>query len=200
MVLMFVFSMIDFFFYHPLTRAIATELQTWALILAGFTLGLGAINIFVIHGTRVIKRERGKWMPSGLLVTVLLVMFISGISDLNLANPVFEFMYEHVYLALYSATYAFTGFYIVAAVFRAYRVRTFEASILLISGVLVILKNAPIGEAIIGTSLVPITDWMLAVPNTGGSMGLAITGAIGVIILSLRTLLGLERGFLGGAE
>jgi hypothetical protein len=193
------FSMIDFFFYHPTTRSIATEFQTWAIIISSLALGIGVIKMIFLHGNYVIRRESDRIIPSSALLIALVLTLISGVIDLNLGNPVFKFMYTNVYQVLHGAVYGLTGFYITSAIYKAYRVRSYESLMLLVAGIIMLLKNAPIGEFVLGTSIVSLGDWLMAVPNTAGNLAILIGFAVGTILLSLRIILGLERGVTGGA-
>jgi ABC-type enterobactin transport system permease subunit len=78
-----------------------------------------------------------------------------------------------------------------------FKARSKEAALLLISAVLVMWGRAPI-SAVISEGFAAIADWMMAVPNTAGMRGIVIGIGIGVISIGIRTLLGIERGHLGG--
>lgn len=133
-----------------------------------------------------------------VLIVTMLATVASGLIDLD--HPLFKFFYGDVYVPLYAAAYALTGFYIISALYRSFKARNYESALLLVSASILLLKNAPIGEAILGKGIVTLGDWIMGVPNAAGNMAILIGFAIGVIILSLRTLLGMERGFLGGSK
>jgi ABC-type sulfate transport system permease subunit len=83
------------------------------------------------------------------------------------------------------------------AIYRAYKVRFELNSVLLtVSFFLVLVAGAPIGEAIWG-GFSPIRKWIIEVPAASAERGLIITMALGVIGLSLRTIFGIERTWLG---
>jgi hypothetical protein len=105
-----------------------------------------------------------------------------------------------VYQVLHGAVYGLTGFYITSAIYKSYRTRSYESVILLIAGVIMLLKNAPIGEVVFGKSIISLGDWLMAVPNTAGNLAILIGFAIGTTLLSLRIILGLERGVTGGVS
>jgi hypothetical protein len=96
-----------------------------------------------------------------------------------------------------STIYGLIAFYIISAAYRAFSARNAEAGLLIIFGILVMLKNAPVGEAI-WTGFPVIGTWIMSIVNTSAYRGIMMGIAIGGISLSLRTLLGQERAFLGG--
>jgi len=87
-----------------------------------------------------------------------------------------------------------------SAAYRAFRARTLEAAILLVSGTIVMLANAPVGGSIWG-GFTPLKDWIFDVPNMSTMRGITIGAALGALALGARTLMGKERGYLrGGGE
>ena len=155
--------------------------------------------MLINHGNNVIKNKGDRLIPSGVLLLSMLVMIISGLADLELKNPIFVFNYTYIYQVLHGAVYGLTGFYITSSIFKSYRARSNEAVILLIAGVILLLKNAPVGELILGKGIVTLGDWLMAVPNTAGNYATLIGFGIGTVLLSLRIILGLEKGAAGGA-
>jgi len=68
----------------------------------------------------------------------------------HLKNPdsAFYWMYNYFYLPLGSTMFALLAFFVASASYRAFRIRNFEATLLLISGVLLMLGRVPIGSLI----------------------------------------------------
>jgi hypothetical protein len=114
-------------------------------------------------------------------------------------NEKFMYIYKHIYEPLSSTMFSLLAFFIASAAFRAFRAKTFEAGLLLVSAFLVMLGRVPIGTAIWGR-LPEITDWIMAVPNTAGQRAIMIGAALGVVSASLKILVGIERTYLGGGD
>jgi hypothetical protein len=86
------------------------------------------------------------------------------------------------------------AFYLASASFRALRDRNLESLLLLVSAILLMLLSAPIGGLIPGVT--NVANWVQNVPNTAGMRGILLGTALGAIGLSIRTLLGYEKGYL----
>jgi len=92
--------------------------------------------------------------------------------------------------------FSLLAFFIASAAYRAFRLRTLEASVLLIVGTLMLLGRAPIGGAM-WSGFPDIATWLMDVPNVAGQRAIMLGVAIGAISLCLRQLLGVERGYMG---
>ncbi|MCE9577686.1 MAG: hypothetical protein K8W52_31335 [Deltaproteobacteria bacterium] len=109
---------------------------------------------------------------------------------------VYVWLYEHVFAPCNATMFALLAFFVVSAAFRAFRMRNVEATLLLVSAIIVMLGTAPIG-AWISDDLPEIKQWILDIPNNGGRRAIMMGAAIGAIATSLRIILGLERSHLG---
>ena len=90
--------------------------------------------------------------------------------------------------------------FITSAAVRAFKARNLEAAIVLVSGTLMVMGNAPLF-----TNSVPVLNdislWIRNIPNMATMRGVMIGAALGAIALAVRTLMGIERGYLrGGGE
>ncbi len=117
-------------------------------------------------------------------------------SHLMLAQELFTFIYNNIYVHMDMTIFSLLAFFIASAAYRAFRLRTLEASVLLIVGTLMLLGRAPVGGAI-WDGFPEIATWLMDVPNTAGQRAIFLSVAIGAISLCLRQLLGIERGYLG---
>jgi hypothetical protein len=180
----------------------AEDLGGWMIIVSAFAVGLASVNLIKVHG-RNISRQRKGWINSVMLLAAMVIFASVGIAarlgdnaDITKLN---QTMYDNVIAPLGAAMFAILAFYIASASYRAFRVRSTEATVLLIAAVLVMLGRVPIGE-VIWEGFPPIADWLLDVVNTAGQRAIMIGAAVGAFAQSLRVLLGIERGHLGGGE
>jgi len=183
-----------FFAVKPVADA-ATIVRNWAIIVSIFALGLGIFNAVRIHSGHIRRRTKNQWPFSVFLLVYFVLLTIIGLWSTQ--NVIYDWSFKYVYTSLSSTFYALTGFYIFSACYRAFRARSVEATILIVSGALIMLRNAPIGE-VIWKGFPIIGEWVLMQGQLGGMRTLALVGGVGLIFFGFRTLLGLEKGYYGG--
>ncbi|MEM0053154.1 MAG: hypothetical protein QXL89_03145 [Nitrososphaeria archaeon] len=175
---------------------LASNLSQAAALIAAYATILGILTLAIIHVNHIIKRTKGQWVYSIVVLALALLMIVVGfIGELG-THPYFIWLYQYPLIALDTTIYSLLAFYIVSAAFRAFKVRSVEALILVVAGIFVMLMNAPVGAAI-WSGFPTIGNWVMSVPNTSGFRGFIIGAAIGAIAIGLRVLLGKEKGVLG---
>lgn len=131
----------------------------------------------------------------------------------------FDWMYQHIYLPLASTMFALLAFYIASAAFRAFRAKNTEAIILLTTAFIVLLGRtyagiwltaeplAWLGQNLFGDAqalamlrLDVIVDNIMSIFNMAGNRAIMIGIALGIVALSLKVLLGVDRSYLGSEE
>ncbi|MBN2446720.1 MAG: hypothetical protein JXO22_08340 [Phycisphaerae bacterium] len=117
------------------------------------------------------------------------------------------FYLDNMLSPLAATVMSLLGFYITYAAYRAFRIRSVEASVMMISAAIVILGSDAIGGLISeqltwlfgGRRVVDLPLWAEldnGVANSGMQRGLWIGISIAFIAVNLRILLGLERGLI----
>ena len=170
---------VEFFFPVPtIVNTISGELRTWGAICAAFAMLLGSANIVKVYGNRIIKRA-DDWEYSVLLLAFLFATIGFGIIE-GQSGTYFRWLYNNVQVPPAATVYAVIGFYVVFAAYRAFRARTLEAAILLVTGFLSLMWGSSLGHVIwpgIGT----VVPWLVDVPNTAGFRGYKIAVAIATV-------------------
>lgn len=195
-----VLMLVEFFFWAD-PQPWAEAIRTWSVIVYNISLGLGAVRLLMLHGMNT-QRRRANWEYSAILLVMFAVMIVTGfygyiVTGLQTSNAIYNWLFVNVYTPLGATLYPITGFYIFSAAYRAFRARNIDAALMLIAGCFVILKNAPVGEAIwIGFNT--YGEWFQFVGQVPGMRTFAIVGALGLIAYGFRALLGKERGFYAG--
>jgi hypothetical protein len=198
------------------------RLNDWMVIVAGFALTLGVVNVIQTHGRKIMRQEKG-WMYSVVLLAGLFTMSAAGVLGLfqdagigknNDGSPTpFDWIFGNIFFPLQGTLFALLAFFMASAAYRAFRIRSFQATLLLAAAVIVMLGRIPVGEMIsphlpeawVGTPggeyLLPwLTNWIMKGPNSAGQSGIIIGAALGAAALSLRVILGLETSFLGAGK
>lgn len=195
------------------------RLDQWLIIVAGFALLLGIVNV-VQNSTRKIQRREAGWFFSAVLMTGLLVMgsfsiwgAVSG-QGIGFApdgsSTPFKWMEDRFFQPLQSTIFSLLAFFMASAAFRAFRARNTEATILLVAAGLVMAGRVPLLEllavpfpplqpaaAAASQGLGRLTEWIMDTPNGAAQSGIIIGAALGAASMAVRIILGIERGYLG---
>ncbi len=185
----------DFFLKMPQLQSGATFLVEVGVILSSFALGLGVANMTWVHARNVQKRTKGQWMHSIVLLFGIYVVFGAGLIG-GTGNPVFSFFFDNVIAVAGVAVYAVLSFHTINAAYRSFTARNVYAAVMMIVAIIVFLGMVPAGE-LLSPSLPVVQMWLQDYPNVGALRALQIGAAVAAIILTVKTLLGIERAYLG---
>lgn len=182
-----------------LDQASAIE-RDWMLLIINMAVFVGVISIGQVHGKKIMRKAEN-WEYSVVLMVAMIIMALTGLPlesiGLGLDNPVYNFLFIHVMTPLGSTMYSILAFFITSAAYRAFRARNIEAGLILVSGTIVVMSNAPLFTASL-PFLITWKNWIFDVPNTATMRGVMMGAALGAIALAVRTLMGIERGYLRG--
>lgn len=186
---------------NMLTFAVPT-VGNIANVLVGFTLGLGVFSLIRVHGANVAKMKSG-WENSLVLLLGMVVMTVAGIGFPD--STFYRSLFRDVLNSFDAAMFAVLAFFIISAAYRAFRIRSAEATLLMLSALVVMLGQIPIGQYL--TSGLPekgefvslfrldnISNWLLTVVNAPAQRAISFGLGIGALANSLRLWLSLERG------
>jgi membrane protease YdiL (CAAX protease family) len=190
------FLMVAFFFIpNHLAQVANTTLLTWATVVYAFALILGSLSLWRSHWRKVADR-RPNWPYSIVTLAALFTMTALGTTmGVRVGSPA-EHVFNAVNAPLVSTMFALLAFVIASAAFRAFRARSWEATLLLATAVLMMIGRVSIGE-LIWWRLPGITEWLLDVPNMAAKRAIAIGVGLGAVSTALKLILGIERGYLG---
>lgn len=188
-------------------------------VIGAFSIGVGLISLLSLHA-RLIARRRAGWGNSVVLIVAFLAMTVFGLLNeyaptLAVLGPrvtahdTFQFLFKGGLTNLGAAMFSVLGFYIASAAYRAFRVRSFEAGLLMAAALLVMLGSVGFGTAL--TSGIPlivnghenpwanfrieqIAQWLLMEVNSAANRGILFGLTVGGLATSLRLWLSLERG------
>lgn len=190
--------LVDFTWEDPALQTLSTDLNNWAVIIGAFALGLGAYSLIIRHG-RIISTWRPTWPYSVVLLLSMFIFAATGLITGSVTSSQYGWIYSTIIQPLSSTLYGMNAFFIASASYRAFKARSWEALLLLVAAIFLMLKNAPIGGVIhpilpaIGTA---IWDFV----GGTGMRAILIGIGIGTLALGLRVIIGQEKTPLGGAD
>ncbi len=194
------FPIIAFFVPHHKISSLNQDLDGWLVIVAGFALPLGVVNL-VMTNIEKIKRKQPGWPYSFVLLGGLCVMAYYGvIGGKDGFHPRFQYMFVNMVSPLQATMFSLLAFYVASAAYRAFRARNVEATILLAAAILVMLGRVPLGDFISGGRMTPLSEWIMDKPNAAAQRGIIIGAALGAASMQIRVILGIERTYLGKGQ
>jgi len=200
-------------------QGMSPRLDQYLIIVAGFALPLGVVNVIQLNTRKVGRGEKG-WFFSLVLLIGLFVMGSFGVYGAfsgtgigflpNGAPTPFQWMTDWLFQPLQSTIFSLLAFFMASAAFRAFRARNVEATILLVAGVLVMAGRVPLFDllaypfpplkpaaASLTQTMGHLTEWIMDGPNSAAQAGIIIGSALGAMAMAIRVILGIERSYLG---
>jgi len=184
-----------FFIPHHNAQTINAKLLEWATAVYAFALILGSISLWNTHARKIRLKSDG-WPYSIVTLVALVVVTALGVGQGVGEGTLVSRIYNMVNSPLASTMFALLAFFIASAAFRAFRARNVEATLLLVTAVLMMIGRVSIGE-FIWKGFPGFTEWLLDVPNLAAKRAIAIGVGLGAVSIALKIILGIERGYLG---
>lgn len=195
-------------------------------IIGALALGLGTFGLVRLHLRNAVQK-RAQWGYSIVLLVSFVVM--ATLSILNtlaekeivergpVLNRAFSILFDYTLVQLDAAMFSLIAFYIFSAAYRAFRIRSIEASILMFTAMLVMIGVVPLGAFISYTllglpeagapeganfltqlehsiGLPKIANWVLTQLNAPAQRAIEFGVGIGGLAMAIRLWLSLERG------
>jgi hypothetical protein len=190
---------LEYFIPHRQVLSIFETIRQWAIIVMAFAYVLGLANLVRVN-FHVIQKKQRDWPHKVVLVLGVFFMLIVGIIPYFggiKEGTIFDWVYYYAQYPLQATMFSLLAFFIASAAFRAFRIRTFQASLLAVTAVLVMIGRVPVGEKL-WPGFPDFIEWIMNVPQLAGKRAIMIGAALGAISTALKVLTGLERTYLGG--
>lgn len=201
---------LPFLIPHSIAQNFDNEFRNSVLrIIGAFTLVLGVGSI-IRHHLYKIQRKRENWEYSYILLISLVLSSVIGLFGgidgrgwlpTKIGNFSFDIqtLFINIQVPLGATMFAMLSFFMASAAYRAFRARTFEATLLLIAAFIMMLGSVPLSSYLL-PKLPSFAEWILTVPNTAAKRGMGFGISLGTLATSLKIILGIERGWLGGTK
>ena len=206
-----------------------TVVANFSSILSGFMLGLGIYSLLRIH-LKKISRQQKDWGFSVVLLAAMGAMIVFGFADwvsrlgpngAVLADPSKwgliqkgqDLLFDGLYQQMEAAMFSIIAFYILSAAYRAFRIRSIEATILLATALIMMLSllgaaqfaSGAIADAINpqpdaliqNFTLSSISGWIGQNLQTPSIRAIDFGIGLGALAMGLRLWLSLEKGAAG---
>jgi hypothetical protein len=193
-------------------------------VIAQMLLGLGVYSILHLHVGRMLKKQKD-WGFSLLLLMSMLAMVIVGYWDwvtglrktrdggatLEFQEYARDLLFDGLLQQMDAAMFSLVAFFIFSAAYRAFRIRSVEATIMLATAMLVMLsllglveyasarfltyftKGDP-GNFLNNFQLLDLSEWVRSNLERPSIRALEFGLGIGGLAIALRIWLGLDRG------
>lgn len=202
-------------FFMPPLEGLGEDFTLFFDIIAVFAFFLGGGNLVRIHLLKLTHRKED-WAYSIVTLVGFFGMMVAGFlkignpgdiaSDVMAEGSLFSLLYMNVHMPLAATMYSLLAFFVASASYRAFRAKNREATVLLVAAFVILLGSTPFGQMV--TSWMPaslsilevpnLAVWIMSSPNLAGQRAIMIGIGLGVVSMSLRLILGIERTYLGG--
>jgi hypothetical protein len=196
--LMGVVMIIQFLIPHPASLAFSRTIYNWVIVLMAFALVLAIGNLIRHHGIKI-SQHKENWPYSIVTLTSMGAMAIIGLVWGIDPESLYQRIYLNIFAPLSASMFALLAYYMTSAAYRAFKARSLEATLLLVSAFIVMIGFMPFAQYI-HPRLPDFAEWVMQVPNMASQRGILFGIAFGAIATAMKIILGIERSWLGGKE
>jgi hypothetical protein len=176
--------------------------QSWSSLIFTFATFLGAIVFLTYHVPKILKKSeqpiKHQWIYSISAVSIMLIYTITGIVYTSTSSQ-YQWLYNTWYGPVSGLLNAVTAFFALSAIYRSFRVRTWESLFLVGPALIILLYDAPIGVTLF-PPIGPISEYIFAYIGPSAFRGFIVAASFGTLIFCIRTALGWEKGYLASEE
>ncbi len=184
---------LQYFVTGPISKGIYNTWLEWFQGVQGMAIIMAIISLTKRHWTNV-RKGKNTFYSLVTLISLYVMMFLGLFLGIE-KGSIFDKLYEYVMVPLNATTFSLLAFYMASAAYRAFKARSMEATLLLLSAFVLMIGLTSFGD-MISKNLPYFAQWVLDVPNLAAQRGIVLGIALGVIATSLKIMLGIERSWL----
>ena len=179
----------------------------WYDILASFAIILGALNLMKLQIQKVARKKKG-WPYSliaigGFIFAITAGFIVKGVDDsvavwgahVTAEGTVFKWMFDYMFTPMSATMFSLLAFFVASASYRAFRIRNFEATLLLVAGIIIMIGRVPIGSLISSWFVMYILVLALGIYVNFWKKNKMITFGVVGIGLAIVTIAGMMTGW-----
>ncbi len=178
-----------------------TSVNNFFIVLGSMAWGMGLISLAMVHSGNI-RRRRPEWYGSVLFFIAVAGGMVAGLGYgresgwLKEANDV---VFNYLLRPMSSTVFSLLAFHMATASYRAFRIKSGEAALMMASAFVVMLGQIPIGMWLTHglpsfLQLPVMAQWVLYIANSAAVRGMWFGMMVGAIAVGLRFWLSLERG------
>lgn len=180
--------------WEPLIHEWSARLLQVFTVSVAVTILIGIFNLLLVHSRRSARRQAGCGYSFILFLSAATVIALTWLERENLLTSGAAWrllLLEQVQVTVESSLAALLLFGLVYGAWRVMALRVSGWGTLFVLTVLLVLAAAlPLPEL---APLVPLRDWLLAVPVNAGARGILLGIALATLVVGARVLIGQER-------
>lgn len=175
-------------------------------IVGSFAIFIAMINLVIFHGRKIIQWRSS---PQNSIIFLVFLAMMAPLAFFGTPEAAegtwtrlgFDFLFNSVQLPMGAAVFSMITFYMISAAYRSFKIKSAEAALLMLSAIIVMVGQMPVGEWL--TMPVPDTipvlqmPWLaqklLSVFNAAAYRGVLIGMLIGGLSITLRIWLGIDN-------
>jgi hypothetical protein len=186
----------QYFVPHQASVFVFTYANDWVIVIGILALPIGIFSL--LRNTYMKARNDPKERVYSLATLGgFLIMVVTGIRVESLeAGSLHMQLFQNILVPAQATLFSMLAFYIASAAYRAFRMRTLLAGVLLVTAFIVMLRLIPLPDPV-GRWNSDLVRWILAVPNLAAKRAIIIGVALGAITYSMKILLGIETAYMG---
>jgi lysylphosphatidylglycerol synthetase-like protein (DUF2156 family) len=177
---------------HQAIQDVREFFMSWLQIIGVLAVGLGLVSLTQVNLIKVRRRVAGWGYALITLIGLALMLATGFVWDYRDVKNPFQFLFEYALLPIYATMFSLLAFYIASAAFRAFKARNALATTILVTALIVMLGQVPVGAP-----LAPIKSWIMEIPNMAGFRAIMLGIGLGGVAMALKIIFGIERAYMG---
>jgi len=178
-------------FFPIVEDVIGSQLQmlrTYMTVVGPGVSFIGLAMLVVSHFRRIYKRATDPHWIYSVAVFATLIPVSYGLIFQGFDGPLTQWLFKYGVSPTHQTLFSMTAFYITTAAYRVFKFRNIDASVLLVSGMIILWSTLPLFTGFF-PFLLPLASWINMVPTVAGYRAFILGVSLGSIGLGIRVML-----------